>query len=146
VANGEAAAINNITFNPLVNNYIPTNLGGRVWPVAANLFGSTRPSLIVGNVLGGVQILNSEGPELPNEPVIDVFPNPVLSASSLNIRIDRPALMQIYSALGQEVSTPVRLQPFNLYTTSLPALSPGMYILRFSVGSESYSKKLIINR
>ena len=33
---------------------------------------------MVGNTMGGVQILrNDGGKDLPEEPVIDIFPNPV---------------------------------------------------------------------
>jgi hypothetical protein len=146
VTNAEDVAITNIVFNPIAENYIAQNLGGRIWPTAANLFSSTRPSLIVGNALGGIHILNSEGPQLPDTPAIDVYPNPLGESQSLKLRIDRPATVEIFSMLGQRVSDAMKLQPFTVIETQLPNFSPGMYILKFSVGKKSYSKKLIIDR
>lgn len=146
VTNAEDVAITNIVFNPISENYGEQNLGGRIWPTAANLFGSTRPSILVGNVLGGIQILNSEGPDLPDSPAIDVYPNPLTESEMLKLRIDRPATLEIFTVLGQRVSSAVKLQPFTLLETQLPSLTSGMYILKFSVGKKSYSKKLIIDR
>lgn len=146
VTNADEAAVTNIVFNSLQENYIAQNLGGRIWPVAANLFGSTRQSLIVGNAMGGLYILNSEGPELPGAPVIDIYPNPLFETQRLSVRIDRPAVMEIYSMLGQRVSDPVRLQPFAILETELASLRSGMYILKFTVGKKSYSKKLVVDR
>jgi hypothetical protein len=48
--------------------------------------------------------------------------------------------------LGQRITEPVRMQPFNLLQTQLPTLPAGMYVLKFSMGKKSYSKKLIIDR
>lgn len=146
VTNAESVAITNIVFNPLLSQYTEKNLGGRIWPTAANLFGSTRPSLVVGNALGGIHILNSEGPTLPNEPSIDVFPNPLRESQSLSIRIDRPATLEIFSLLGQRITNPIKLQPFALLQTEFPTLTHGLYVLKFTVGEKSYSRKLIIDR
>jgi hypothetical protein len=145
VTDAEAAAVTNIVYNPIVNNYITSNLGGRIWPVAANLFGSSRPSIIFGSVLGGLQILNSEGPELPDQPLIEIFPNPAKSLETVSIRIDRSATLEIFSLRGQRLTEPFRLQPFTLLQAQLPSLSSGLYILKFSVRNKTYSKKLIID-
>lgn len=146
VTNAEDVALTNIVFNPLLAEYTEQNLGGRIWPTAANLFGSTRPSIVVGNVLGGIQILNSEGPTLPDAAAIDVYPNPLPESQLLSIRIDRPATLEIFSLLGQRVSDPIRLQPFTVLQTQVPTLTSGLYILKFSAGKKSYSRKLIIDR
>jgi hypothetical protein len=146
VTNAEDVAVTNTVFNPIVENYIALNLGGRVWPTAANLFSSTRPSIVVGNALGGIHILNSEGPELPDSPDISVYPNPLDNTQSLKVRIDRPATLEIFSIVGQRISQPVRLQPFAVAEPVLPPLSSGIYVLKFSVGKKSYSKKLVIDR
>ncbi|HEY0741629.1 MAG TPA: FG-GAP-like repeat-containing protein [Chryseosolibacter sp.] len=146
VTNAEEAAITTIVYNPSVENYVAHNLGGRIWPRPANIFGSTRPALIVGNALGGIHVLNSEGPDLPDSPAIDVYPNPLNVSERLTIRIDRPAVLEIFSILGQRVSQPIRMQPFTPLEDELNGLRSGVYILKFSVGDKSYSKKLIIDR
>ncbi|HEY0652478.1 MAG TPA: T9SS type A sorting domain-containing protein [Chryseosolibacter sp.] len=146
VTNAEEVSVTNIVFNPLRNEYIGQNLGGRIWPTVGNLFGSTRPSIIVGNVLGGIHILNSEGPTLPDAAAIDLFPNPLRGSQSLSVRIDRPATLEIFSLLGQRVTDAVRLQPFNTLQSQLPSLRSGVYVLKFSVGKKSYSRKLVVDR
>lgn len=146
VANAEEASITNIVYNANAQNYVTQNLGGRIWPRPANIFGSTRPALIVGNALGGIHVLNSEGPDLPDSPVIDVYPNPLRESQRVSIRIDRPAVLEIFSILGQRVSEPVRMQPFTRIVDEFNGLRSGIYVLKFSVGRKSYSRKLIIDR
>ena len=77
-ASNAADAITDITFNSLSGIYEARNLGGRIWPTAVNLFGSTKPTIVTGNVLGGISVLrHDEGESLPATPTIEIYPNPV---------------------------------------------------------------------
>ncbi|HTF19250.1 MAG TPA: VCBS repeat-containing protein, partial [Chryseolinea sp.] len=110
-AGDASGAVSELVFNKNTETYERYNLGGRLWPTTANLFNSTRPTLVVGNVLGGLSILrNDEGQELPSEPVVHVYPNPVRRVSftdkELTIRTDRPAFVQAFSTLGQVMTEP----------------------------------------
>jgi len=70
--------VENIIYNSLTEEYYSKNLGGRGWPTVANLFNSDRPAIVFGNALGGVQILrNEESKALAEDPVVDIFPNPL---------------------------------------------------------------------
>jgi hypothetical protein len=138
-----------IVYNATVDDYIAQNLGGRVWPTIASLYGTQKPEIVTGNILGGIRILKSRVfttglPEETSIPVIQVYPNPVLSSQSLTIKVDVPAELQLITVLGQPVGQPVRLmagEPFN------PVLSPqlkGVYLLRFMIRGKAYTRKIVI--
>lgn len=140
--------ISNIVFNPLITGsypYTAQNLGGRIWPTAVNLYSETNPVIVTGNTLGGLSILrHDEGQSLPNNPVIDIFPNPVDHTKTLTVKIDRAAVVQVLSVLGQQLSEPFRVQPHQSYRYKLPSLSAGVYLLRFTLNEKSYVKRIVI--
>jgi hypothetical protein len=141
-ASGEISAI---TLNPLTNSYESRNLGGRIWPTSVNLFNTTRPALVVGNVLGGLHILRHDlGESLPAEPNIEIYPNPVKKDATLNISIDRPAHVEIYSMLGHRVTAASFIAANQEFIYPLPPLSAGVYVLRFTVNTKSFSKRIVI--
>jgi hypothetical protein len=144
-------AFSEIVFNPLIdinagqNPFTEQNLGGRIWPTVVNLFNTTRPAIVSGNILGGVNVLrHDEGESLPDDPLIQIFPNPVSAPLPVNIRIDRPAFVHVISVLGQKLSDPVKLQAHQTYQYAVPSLAPGLYLLMFTVKDKSYTKRLVI--
>ncbi|MBT1700295.1 T9SS type A sorting domain-containing protein [Fulvivirgaceae bacterium PWU4] len=141
-------ATTSVVFNPLItdqNPYMEQDLGGRIWPTVVNLFNSTKPAIVTGNVMGGVTVLkNDEGQALPKEPVVEIYPNPVSKTQTLNIKVDRTAIVQILSPLGQQLSQPTRLQAHQRYQYQLPSLSAGLYLLKFTVGNNTQVKRLVI--
>jgi hypothetical protein len=140
-----SAAVKETVFNPLLGVYGEQNLGGRLWPAAANLFGTTRPAIVTGNILGGIGVLrNDEGESLPDNPVIEIFPNPVSSTGTVNLKTNRAVYVQLLSTLGQQLSDPLRLQPNQIYQYKFPTLAAGLYLLRFSSTNKSITKRLVI--
>jgi hypothetical protein len=138
-------AVSEIIFNPTLNTYNEENLGGRIWPVVANLFNATKPAIVVGNILGGIQILrNDEGNSLPKNPVIEIYPNPKAKSETLHIKSDRPVLVQVISILGQQLNTPTQIEANEVYEYQLPSLSSGMYLLNFTSNGKSFAKRLVI--
>jgi uncharacterized protein (DUF2141 family) len=137
--------VRNILYDPLQQKYIAKNLGGRVWPVIANLFNTDRPSIVVGNMLGGLHILkNDGGKNLPDDPVIDLFPNPVTDGS-FKIKADRPVIVQFFTVLGQKISQPYFIPANQEYPIRISGLSSGIYIARFSAGSRSAGKRFMVH-
>jgi hypothetical protein len=137
----------NIVFNTKLDRYHSRNLGGKAWPTIVNIFKTDMPSIVVGNVLGGLQILrNDEGKSLPETPVIDIFPNPVSvkSDEKIRIKIDRPSILLVYSIVGQEVGDPIYLQAFQEYEFATSSNHKGIYIFRFFVNGKSYSRRVVI--
>lgn len=139
-------AITNIIYNPTKATYLSQNLGGRVWPTVANIYKSDKPAIILGNTQGGIHILkHDESIELPETPIIDVYPNPVPRATSVvTIKVDRPAGMIMLTALGQEVAPPVYFQAFQEYSFQLQGFSKGIYLMYFIIGGKSYTRKIAI--
>lgn len=145
-ASDASGAATEVVFNPLLGYYAQQNLGGRIWPTIVNLFKSTKPAVVTGNVLGGLGILkNDDGESLPDSPLIQIYPNPVFADRTLKLRIDRPAFVQLISTLGQQLTDPLKLQPQKTYEYALPTLSAGVYILRFTVRGKSYTRQIVIS-
>jgi len=148
-ASDASKAISEVVFNDLTETYERPNLGGRIWPTTVNLFSSTRPTIVVGNVLGGLSVLKHDGGEdLPDQPVVDIYPNPVrrenFITKELTIRIDRPAFMQAFSSLGQVMTESQYLLGNEEYTFSVASLAAGVYILRFTIENKTVSKRIVV--
>lgn len=134
-----------VIYNSILKSYSTKNLGGKVQPVAINLFNTDKPSIVVGNETGGIYILkNDEGKELPPDPVILLYPNPLSSTEELSILPDRNILVQFFSVLGQKVSEPYFVPANQTYSFAFPRLSAGLYIARFTIGEKSLAQKFII--
>ena len=134
-----------VIFNTALQTYGVKNLGGRIWPTVVNLFNANKPAVVVGNVLGGVHILkNDEGKSLPEKPEVNVYPNPVGKYDVLNIHADRAVTMQVISLLGQQLGPAVVLSANQIHRYTLPPLSAGLYLLKFTTNNKSYTQRLII--
>jgi hypothetical protein len=145
--NSNLTSASNILFNDLTKKYESRNLGGRIWPTIVNIFNTNKPSIVVGNTMGGIIILkNDEGKELPEQPEISIFPNPYPSANTnpLTIKSDRNIVVQIYNLLGQRLSDSYFIpanQDYHMKTELLPA---GMYIARFSWSGKTLARRFVI--
>jgi hypothetical protein len=113
------------------------NFGGRIWPAFADLFNSGKPSLIIGNLLGGLQVLK-------NENAFNLFPSPVSSDQELKIQVDEEMTLRIYSSTGRLVEGPVILDEDLLLSEKMSTLSAGLYIFRFDGVTRSFSKKVVV--
>lgn len=134
-----------IVFNTSLSDYTPKNLGGRTWPVVVNLFNSTRPSIVVGNMLGGVHVLkHDEGAALPETPEVHIYPNPALRSDVLHVRVDRQGTAEIISVLGQQLSKPFALSANEVYRYTLPPLAAGLYLLKFTSNSKSHVQRFVV--
>jgi hypothetical protein len=135
-----------IIYNPLLKIYSTKNLGGKVQPVAVNLFNTDKPSIIVGTSTGGIYILkNDGGKELPPNPTVLLYPNPLPSTDGLSIKPDRNVLVEFFSILGQKVSESYFIPANQVYIFTFPGLAPGIYIARFTIGDKSSAQKFIIH-
>jgi hypothetical protein len=135
----------NLIWNPLTETYSTKNLGGRAWPVITNLFNTDKPSIMVGNTMGGLHILkNDGGKDLPEDPVIDLFPNPVEKQGEFKIKSDRNVIVQFYTVLGQKISESYFIPANQEYPIIISGLTSGIYIARFSVNNKITSRKFIV--
>lgn len=139
------AGIRNLIYNSITQKYTAKNLGGRAWPAIANIFNSDKPAIVVGNTLGGIQILKNEiGLTLPDEPQIDLFPNPVGRDETLIIKTDRPMLVQFYTALGQKLTESYAIPANQEYPIRFSGLSSGLYLAHFSFNGKSTGRRFIL--
>jgi hypothetical protein len=121
-------------------------LNARVWPVAANLFFTKYPSIVVGNTTGGILVLkNEDALPLPSEPVISLYPNPVLQTESLKIQVDRPMSVQFVSLQGQKLSDLLSVVANQINSYSVSNLAAGLYIATFTTNDQKIYKKFIVH-
>lgn len=143
-----AATVDNLVYNGQLKTYIQKNLGGPLWPTVGNIFNANRPSIIVGNQTGGLLVLkNDNGVSLPDEPLIQLFPNPVEgqgSARQLHVIVDRPAAMQLYTLMGQQVGQAYILSTGETVVTLPSFLSQGIYLARFTLGGTTRTRRILI--
>ena len=141
----ETDIISNVIYNSLTEQYGAQNLGGRIWPAVTNLFNSDKPSIVTGNIMGGVQVLRHDGgASLSEDPSIEIYPVPVEQSKTLNVRIDRYATMQMISPLGQELGNQIAIAPNQTYSLGVSKFAAGLYILRFLINGKTYSRRIVI--
>ncbi len=134
-----------LVFNSALQRYTQKNLGGKVWPTVANLFNADKPAIVLGNTLGGLHILrHDEGAFLPELPEVDIFPNPVYKQEVLTIRSDRPGLVEVFSSVGQRVSTPVIIRGNQAHQYSVSSLAAGLYVLKFTSNNKSTIRRFVV--
>lgn len=142
---GEPDINYDLIFNPAIGSYVAKNLGGKIWPIAVNLFNANRPALVIGNSLGGIHVLrNDEGTSLPEEPQVNVYPNPVPKYDAIKVQADRHGTMQIISILGQQLTTPIVLKANEVYEYRLPSWAAGIYLLKFTSNKKTHTQRFMI--
>lgn len=134
-----------LIYNAFTDTYAQKNMGLRVKPAVVNLFNSDKPAIVLGNVLGGLTVLkNDEGKELPPDPVITLFPNPVAQNEDLTIKPDRNVLLQVFSVLGQKMSEPLFIPANQAYPLKLNNLASGIYVARFTYQKKSFAQRFMV--
>ncbi|MBL0741562.1 FG-GAP-like repeat-containing protein [Chryseolinea lacunae] len=140
--------IRDITYNALLadaDKYENRNFGGRIWTAPVNLYNTTKPSVVIGNALGGLFLLRHDGGEsLPENPVISVYPNPTLRNSAITVKADRSVEMQIFSSLGHRVTDRIRVPGGEEFTYRLGSMASGVYIIRFTENNKSFVSRLVV--
>lgn len=145
VTDHESSIERNILFNPPMGGYRDKNLGGRIWPTVVNLFNANKPAIVVGNIMGGIHLLkHDEGQSLPENPTVDIYPNPVAKTELLKVKTDRQGTMQIISVLGQLLSDPILLKANEIYQYTLPPLASGLYLLKFTSHKKSHTERFVV--
>jgi len=143
--NQNIEGVKNILYNSLTEDYTPKNFGGRGWPTIANLFNSARPTIVFGNTLGGLHILkNEDSLALPDEPVVDLFPNPIEENQILKIKTDRNMIVQFYTSLGQKISQSYYVPANQEYPIVFSGLPSGLYLAQFAYNGKTFSKRFVI--
>ena len=134
-----------LIYDSFSESYFDKNLGARIKPVAINLFNSNKPAIALGTVSGGMLILKNDGGEqLPAEPAITLFPNPLIPNEHLSILTDRNMLMELFTIMGQRISDPIFIGANSARSLEIKGLAPGIYIARFTFAGQSYGRKFII--
>jgi len=144
--NSDIEGVENIIYNELTEEYYSKNLGGRGWPTVVNLFNSDRPSIVFGNTMGGIYILkNEESKALSDEPVVEIFPNPVEENEILKIKTDRNMIVQFFTSLGQRLSESYFIPANQEYPIRFSGLPSGVYLAHFTYNGKTLGKRFVIH-
>lgn len=156
-------AATNIVYNERFEKYWAPNLGGKVWPAIVNLYGTLNPAIVAGTTSGGVRILKNNAVGGSEFVVIQVYPNPRPKNDDVNILVNRPAKMQVYSMKGEQLTAAISLVPNQVNSlnekltgaslggsnlendNSLHKMASGMYVLRFIIDNKYYSRRLVVH-
>ncbi len=134
-----------LIYDTFSKTYVSKNLGGKLKPAFANLFGLDKPEVVVGNTLGGLYLLrNDNGVAVSDQPEISLYPNPLPAQQSLSILSDRNVVMELFTLLGQPIGTPQLIPANQLVAYPFHGVSSGVYIARFTSGSTKTAKRIII--
>jgi len=142
-----ANILEDLVFNPITAWYEKRNLGGRIWPVAVNLYNTDKPVIAVGNILGGITLLrHDEGAALPENAEISIYPNPASRSETVNVKLNKPAHAKILSVTGQELTGWITLRAHepNMLPVRQFSLSPGIYILYCAIQGKTIAKRFVI--
>ena len=138
--------VTGLVFDSFSKSYTSRNFGGKLRPVIANLFGTDKSDILVGNTLGGIYLLKNEnGQPISPEPSVTIFPNPVPFGGSISIKSDRNATMEVFTVLGQRIGSTMFIPANQITLYPVQGVSPGVYIARFSVGSKILAQRFIIH-
>lgn len=145
-ASDASGAVTDIIYNELQQEHRSVNLGGRIWPDAANIFNSNKPALIVGNIMGGLFVLRNDNDQpLPDEPDINIYPIPVSRQNQmLNIQADRPVMVEVFNLVGQRLISGVPLKANRWAEVPVSSLSAGIYLVRFISGEKSAVRRIVV--
>ena len=137
--------VTDIILNETSNEYYAANLGGRLWPTTVNLYGTTKPVIAVGTVLGGVRLLRSVSDET-EELQIGMYPNPVApDLEELTIVSSRPAQLSIISSNGKELRSGLNIPSKEVVKLPLDNFAAGLYFFRFSVDNKTIVRRLVVH-
>ncbi|MEO1053019.1 MAG: FG-GAP-like repeat-containing protein [Bacteroidota bacterium] len=129
--------VSDIVVNPLTETPTAVNLGGKIWPVPANIFGTNKPAIVAGSSQGGLRVLKNTDEQIRDDIGVEVrlslFPNPIspaLNNGIITVETNQTVLVEVISALGQRIIEPILLskdQPIEINSRNL---SSGLYIVR----------------
>ncbi len=136
----------NLLQNSLRNDLSPSNIGEVSWLTAADLYGEGKPTLIIGNNRGGINLLKNESTSesaTDSRPIqLTLFPNPTLR--SFFIRTDADATASMFNVSGQKVFDALPIQAGVSTEINTESLAAGIYLVRVTNGLNAPSVKRIL--
>ena len=134
--------------NDLTNTEESIKFDLHAWISSADLFGQGTESIVVGGVRGGLQLFRNTSTGTPggsDQPIeVNIYPNPVISPSGLNIKANQNLTVELVSVLGQEVIKPFTVKKFITSNLDVGHLRTGMYILRANNDAGMVSSQLFL--
>ncbi len=133
-----AVAEQELIYNTLTDQYENRNLGGRIWIAPISIANDANPTLVIGNMLGGLQLLQAK----EKVASFEVYPNPVTQHEKLFIETTISGSVQLFSSVGKTL----RSYSIGKGTSELilPETQAGVYLLRFTGAGKTVTRRVVI--
>ena len=138
-----------VIINELLNARITSNFGLQNPIVAADLLGTGKPALLMGNNRGGLYLLENLSERGDNGGTsaiaVNIFPNP--GRERFFVRTDVNSTLEIYSMTGQRINSGVSVDANTNLEMNSTDLAPGIYLIRaFNNSNRPTVKRFIVER
>jgi len=118
------------------------------WVASADIFQKGSESIIVGGIRGGLQLFQNttvgSGGEGESTLVINIYPNPIIDPSGLQIDSNQNVTVELISLLGQRMLEPFSIQKFTSSVLDVGNLRNGTYILKSKSSSGIIASQLFM--
>jgi hypothetical protein len=132
-----ALAEEELIYNTLTKQYENRNLGGRIWATIAPFIADAMPTLVIGNMLGGLQLLQAK----EKASSFEVYPNPVAQNGKLFIEANVFGSVQFFSSVGKTLQSYIISKGTSELT--LPVQQAGVYLLRFTGAGKTVTRRIV---
>lgn len=137
-------------FNSLTSSSSARNIGGKLWPVVADLYRTDKPALVVGTGQGGLQVLkNTVSVVIDGDDFVNLFPNPLihgLHGTTLQLAPRQSMIFTVVTLTGQQVTSPRFIDADDTYRLDTSNYASGMYIAVFSLNGRTFSRLFIVQQ
>ena len=112
----------------------------------SNIFAQKLPALAIGTQSGGVVILKNTDETLADGEKIrlDIYPNPAMDKSVVNIRTSSSGLLDVISMMGKYVMKDVPIVANEILQLDSRLFADGVYIIRIRSGNSTTSKRMLV--
>ena len=143
-SNPNAVADTLLIGNDLTKSSTVKNLSTYLNLTTVDLHAVGNPLIVIGTITGGLHILKPDSVFTnANENAVAIWPNPVSQNANLNIHATQNSVVQFFNIVGQKLNDPIDI-PAGETTQVLQALSPGLYIAKFSWAGKSQAMKFVV--
>ncbi len=132
--------------NLLTNKDEPIKFDSHSWVSSVDLFNQGTESIVVGGIRGGLQFYQNISTGTPGDnskPIeVNIYPNPIIGPTGLNIEANQQLNVELLSVLGQTIMESFTVKNDAIYNLDVGHLRNGMYILRTNNDAGMVSSKL----
>jgi hypothetical protein len=117
--------------------------GNGFYLTAGNVYSDKKPSIFIGLIGGGIQLLKNLTPTSGIEPELSleviIYPNPLNQVNLLTVSANQSGTIQVLNMIGQPISSEISIQPGIPVQIDVLTLPKGSYLLAMRAASSATS-------